>query len=103
LIIVIARFRPRPERREELVALLREVQEASREDDGCLNYGYYAEVADPLSFIAVEEWRDQAALDAHLRQPHVARLVSGLPELGEGRPEIQVHEVASSGAMRFPD
>lgn len=103
MIIVIARFRPRPERREELVALLQEVQEASRTDDGCLNYGYYSEVTDPLSFIAVEEWRDQDALDAHLRQPHVARLVAGLPELGEGRPEIQVHEVASSGPMRLPD
>ena len=101
--MVIARFRPRAERREELVALLQEVQEASRADHGCLNYGYYSEVADSLTFIAVEEWRDQEALDAHLRQPHVARLVGGLPELGEGRPEIQVHEVASSGPMRRPD
>jgi quinol monooxygenase YgiN len=103
VIIVIARFRPRPERREELVALLQEVQEASRADDGCLNYGYYSEVTDSLSFIAVEEWHDQEALDAHLRQPHVARLVSGLPELGEGRPEVQVHDVASSAPMRLPD
>ena len=38
---------------------------------------------DPLSFIAVEEWLDDEALAAHLRQPHVARLIAA-PELGDG-------------------
>ena len=65
------------------MALLEEVQAASRRDDGCLHYGYYTEITDPLSFIAVEEWRDEEALAAHLRQPHVARLIAALPELGE--------------------
>jgi len=84
------------------VVLLEEVQAASRGDNGCLHYGYYTEIADPLSFIAVEEWRDQEALAAHLRQPHVARLIAGLPELGDGRPEIAAHEVAVSGSLPLP-
>ena len=83
MVIVIARFRPRPDRRDDLVALLEEVQAASRRDDGFLHYGYYTEITDPLSFIAVEEWRDNEALAAHLRQPHVARLIAALPELGD--------------------
>ena len=66
MVIVIARWRPQAGRRDELVALLREVQAASRADDGCLNYGYYSDVADPDSFIAVEEWRDEEALRVHL-------------------------------------
>jgi quinol monooxygenase YgiN len=101
MIIVIARFRPHPDRREELTALLTEVQTASRLDDGCLNYGYYSEVADSGSYIAVEEWRDQEALSAHLQTPHVGRLVQLLPELGE-RPEIIVHQVAGSDPMHIP-
>ena len=64
------------------MALLEEVQAASRRDDGCLHYGYYTEITDPLTFIAVEEWRDQEALAAHLRQSHVARLIAALPENG---------------------
>jgi quinol monooxygenase YgiN len=83
------------------VALLEEVQAASRRDDGCLHYGYHTEITDPLSFIAVEEWRDQEALAAHLRQPHVARLIAALPELGE-RLEIAAHEVAASGPLPLP-
>jgi quinol monooxygenase YgiN len=102
VIIVIARFRPRPERRDDLVTLLEEVQAASRRDDGCLHYGYYAEITDPLTFIAVEEWRDREALAAHLGQSHVARLIAALPELGAGRPEIAAHEVAATRPLPLP-
>lgn len=99
MVIVIARFRPLPDRRDELLALLAEVQEASRRDDGCLNYGYFTEIVDAGSMIAVEEWRDRDALDAHLRTPHVARLIEALPGLGEAPPEVIVHEVAASDPM----
>ncbi len=102
MVIVIARFQPRPDRRDEFVALLEEVQAASRRDDGCLHYGYYTEITDPLSFIAVEEWRDNEALAAHLRQPHVASLIAALPELGDGRPELAAHQVAASGSLLLP-
>jgi quinol monooxygenase YgiN len=102
VVIVIARFRPRPERRDELLSLLEEVQAASRRDDGCLHYGYYTEITDPLSFIAVEEWRDNEALAAHLGQSHVARLIAALPELGDGRLEIATHEIAASGPLPLP-
>ena len=102
MVIVVARFRPHPERRDDLVALLEEVQAASRQDEGCVNYGYYTEISDGMSFIAVEEWRDAAALEAHLGQPHVGKLVAALPELGEGAPEIAMHEVAGSGPLPLP-
>jgi quinol monooxygenase YgiN len=102
MIIVIARFQPGPEHRDELIRILTEVQAASRLDDGCLNYGYYSEVVDSNSFIAVEEWRDQEALTAHLQTPHVALLIESLPRLGGGAPEIIVHEVAGSGPMQIP-
>ena len=103
MVIVIARFSPRPERRDDLLALLADVQEASRRDDGCLNYGYYREVADDLSFIAVEEWRDMAALEAHLRTPHVARLIAALPEHSAQRPELKAHVVAETVPLPLPD
>lgn len=99
---MIARFRPRADRRDEFVALLTEVQAASRLDDGCVNYGYYTDVADPLAYIAVEEWRDMDALEAHLREPHVARLVSSIPDFAERAPEIAMHTVSVSGPLHRP-
>jgi quinol monooxygenase YgiN len=102
VVIVIARFRPRSNRRDDLLALLEEIQAASRHDDGCANYGYFEEIVDSSSFVAVEEWRDMDALAAHLRQPHVGRLVAALPELAEGRPEVQAHEVSRTVPLPLP-
>jgi quinol monooxygenase YgiN len=98
-VIVIARVRPNAGTRAEFEVLLREVQELSRADDGCENYGYYAEIADPDNLVAVEEWRDEAALKAHLATPHVQRLIAELgPYLAEP-PTIEAHQVAATGPL----
>jgi quinol monooxygenase YgiN len=102
VIIVIARVRLRADRRDDALALLREVQDASRADDGCLSYGYHTEIADPDSLVAVEEWQDSAALEAHLRQPHVGRLIGALADFVAEPPRIVAHEVASSGPLPLP-
>jgi quinol monooxygenase YgiN len=102
MVIVIARFRPRPDRLDDFLVVLRDVQAASREDDGCLNYGYHREVGDDLSFIAVEEWRDMDALAAHLRTDHVARLIAALPEHSSEPPELKTHVVADTVALPLP-
>jgi quinol monooxygenase YgiN len=102
VVLVIARFQPRPDRLDEFLSLLRDVQEASRADDGCLNYGYYREVADDMSFVAVEEWRDMAALEAHLRTDHVARLIAALPDHAAAPPEIRAHVIADTVPLPLP-
>ena len=102
MVIVIARFYPRPDRLDEFLAMLGEVEAASREDDGCLNYGYYRNITDELSFIAVEEWRDMDALASHLRTPHIARLISALPEHSAEPPQIATHVVERTTGLPLP-
>lgn len=102
MVLVIARFRPRPDRLGELLTLLAEVQAASREDEGCLYYGYSRNITDDMTFVAVEEWRDMNALEQHLRTPHVARLIAALPEHAAEPPEIAAHVVDRSGALPLP-
>jgi quinol monooxygenase YgiN len=102
MVIVIARFTPRPERLEEFLALLEDVQEASRGDDGCVAYGSHREITDDMRFVAVEEWRDMEALRDHLTQPHVARLIAALPEHAAAPVEIHAHTVAETGPLPLP-
>ena len=102
MILVIARFRPRADRLDEFLAVLKDVQAASRLDDGCLNYGYYSNVDDSSSYVAVEEWRDMRVLEDHLRTPHVARLIAALPEHADGPPEIAAHVVSESLPLPLP-
>ena len=100
MLLVIGRVECTPERRDELVALMTEMQDNSRGEDGCLRYGFFAAVEDPLSFVAVEEWADREALDRHFAQPHLREFARRLLELVSSQPEIAIHEVA--GTSPFP-
>jgi quinol monooxygenase YgiN len=96
MLLVIGRVRCEPDRRDELIGLLVGMQDESRREDGCLRYGFFAAVEDPLSFVAVEEWRDRPALDRHFAQPHLREFTRGLLEIVSERPEVAIHEVADT-------
>jgi quinol monooxygenase YgiN len=54
-------------------AFLRAVQENSlqeivRQEDGCLEYAYYAAVADAEKILLVEKWASEEQQQTHLRQ-----------------------------------
>jgi quinol monooxygenase YgiN len=99
--IVIARVRCRADQRAALLELLTTLQDASRKDDGCVNYGFWQAIEDEHTFIAVEEWRDRDALAAHLRTPHIHEFMAGLPAVVEGTPTIASHEIAGTGPLPF--
>ncbi len=96
MLLVIGRVRCETERRVELIGLLTGMQDESRREDGCIRYGFFAAVEDPLSFIAVEEWRDREALDRHFAQPHLREFGRRLLEVVSERPEVAIHEVTDT-------
>lgn len=96
MILVIGRVRCAAQERDELVSLCEKMQEESRREDGCLRYGFFAAVEDPLSFVAVEEWADREALDRHFAQPHLHEFTRGLLALVSERPEVAIHEVVET-------
>lgn len=96
MLVVIGRVRCRAEQREELVAELERMQDDSRREPGCLRYGFFAAVEDPLSFIAVEEWADREALDRHFAEPHLHEFARRLLEIVSTEPEIAIHEVGET-------
>ncbi len=96
MLLVIGRVRCEADKRDELVALLERMQEASRAEEGCMRYGFFAAVEDPLSFVAVEEWADREALDRHFAQPHLREFARGLLEVVSVPPEVAIHEVAGT-------
>jgi quinol monooxygenase YgiN len=100
MLLVIGRVRCRPEQRDQLVALMEEMQDNSRREDGCLRYGFFAAVEDPLSFVAVEEWADREALDRHFAQPHLLEFAGRLPALVSSQPEVAIHDVSET--LPFP-
>ncbi|HZO60690.1 MAG TPA: putative quinol monooxygenase [Solirubrobacterales bacterium] len=99
MLLVVGRVRCAADKREDLVALLERMQNASRAEAGCIRYGFFAAVEDPLSFVAVEEWADRAALDRHFAQPHLQEFARGLPAVVSEPPEVAIHEVAATSGF----
>lgn len=100
MILVIGRVRCEEANRDALIDALTTMQDESRKEDGCVRYGFFSAVEDPLSFVAVEEWRDREALDAHFAQPHLREFATRLLELVSEQPEVAIHQV--EGTSDFP-
>ncbi len=63
---------------------------ASRKEKGNLAYDLNRDTQDPSRYLVYERWKDLAALEAHLKTPHLKALLAELPKLTEGAPESQV-------------
>ena len=99
MILVTARVPILPEHRDATIALLTEVQTASRRDEGCESYAYYESIDEAGVFSAIELWRDSEALAAHLKTEHVRLLVEAVRAHAAEAPDIVAHEVSSSGPL----
>lgn len=68
---------------------------ASRAEDGCVTYSYAEDVAEPGLVRVFEAWRDQAALDAHFKTPHMAAWRAAWPSFGVSDRKLFAYETAS--------
>jgi len=96
MIVVVGKVRTDAERRDELVRVGEAVAAASREEAGCHDYRIFQDTTDPDAFVVVEEWEDQAALDAHFAMPHVAEFMQGIMPTLSAPPDVKFHTVAST-------
>ena len=73
---IIARFTARPDTIDALRTLLLGMLEPTRKEAGCVSYELLNNSADPTDFTFVEEWASQAAIDAHMKTPHLQAVVA---------------------------
>ena len=66
-----------PEDRENVLSALLSLTEASRKEPGCVTFVPHEVGGDPSWIMIYEQYRDQAALDAHRASPHFHQHVIG--------------------------
>ena len=52
------------------------VVESIRAEDGNLRYEYFFPMEDPETVLLIDQWRDQAAIDAHHASPMMAKIAA---------------------------
>ena len=92
-LIVAGRVRVKAELRQEAVDLALAMAAASEGEPGCLSYRFYGDLADPCVFFIFEEWRDEAALAAHFRTPHLLKFQQHIPRLLAEPPSIRKYAI----------
>ena len=63
-------FVAKEENIEELKALLNTMIDASREEDGCLFYYIHQMSEKPTTFVVLESWENDEALEGHKHSAH---------------------------------
>lgn len=76
MIVLNVTYKCLPEKRGEFLERIvaEGIDEASRGEEGNIQYDYFIPLDGGDELLLVEKWRDEAALSAHSAQPHFKRL-----------------------------
>lgn len=86
---VVATIPAKPEAVAGIRSALQQLVTATRAEEGCLAYDLFESAAAPGTFITVERWVDQAAMDLHLQSPHIAEALAAADGALDG--EVAIH------------
>jgi quinol monooxygenase YgiN len=71
-------------REAEVVATFEKLSAESRKEPGCLMYQVHKHKTDPRRFFVYEQYKDDAALEAHRTSPHFLQMAKkDLPKIGD--------------------
>jgi quinol monooxygenase YgiN/mannose-6-phosphate isomerase-like protein (cupin superfamily) len=91
--VITGKFTAKPERKEELIQLAQSLFEPSRAEPGCASYNFYEDPTSENSFLFLEEWTSQKAIDQHFQTAHFKRFMEKFPDMIVGTPSIKIYEI----------
>ena len=83
MLLIIARCTVKSDCRDAYIRIAEQMAAVSSAEDGCVSFRLLHHHLDPNSFVFVEQWRDQAAVDAHNQSVHFLELVPQMREMRE--------------------
>ncbi|NWG53812.1 MAG: antibiotic biosynthesis monooxygenase [Hydrogenophilaceae bacterium] len=78
MIVIQGSVRISPDKMDQVREAARAMIAATRAEDGCIAYTFAEDVLEPGLIHIIERWRDQAAITAHGKTPHMAAFGAAL-------------------------
>ena len=97
MLIVSGVIEVQPDKRDEAIALAREMMAETASEQGCLQYRFYADIENENRFRVFEEWSGDDALQAHFETPHMARFNARIADILAAPPRITRYQVSDHG------
>lgn len=92
MVVLAVTWMAKQGRETEVAAIFAKLSEESRKEPGCLMFVAHRHKTDPRRFFIYEQYKDDAALEAHRASPHFLQFVKkDLPKVGD-RIEGQLYE-----------
>ncbi len=98
MIVGTLRILPPPNRRGDVLAILRSIQGPVRAQPGCTACHILEERGPEDAVVLVERWESQAALEEHLRSDAYRRILGAI-ELSGSPPEIRFDHVSATEGL----
>jgi quinol monooxygenase YgiN len=84
MLVLAVTWMANPGHENEVAEIFTKLQAASRQEPGCLMYIVHRHKDDPRHFFIYEQYRDEAALQAHRNTPHFQEYaLKALGSIGE--------------------
>jgi quinol monooxygenase YgiN len=94
-LIIAGTVRIPPENLERFRPHMLAMMAASQAEDGCNEYAYALDIADPGLIRIFESWESRAHLDAHFKTDHMVRWRETWPGFGLSDRTLIAYEVAA--------
>jgi quinol monooxygenase YgiN len=80
ILTIIARIKAKPGLEARMQQDLLSLLAPTRAESGCLTFDLLKDTSDPTVFVLYENWKNQAALDAHFQQPYTKQVLQTYEE-----------------------
>jgi len=89
MIVVIARAKIRPEKRDGFLAAASACVETSRAESGNIAYDVYESATETNSFVVLERWKSHEDNRAHLQSAHTQTFLRAMAQSVAEMPRIE--------------
>jgi quinol monooxygenase YgiN len=84
MVVLVVTWMAKVGREAEMAAVFSKLTEESRKEPGCVMYVAHLHKTEPRRFLVYEQYKDDAALEAHRATPHFLQYAKKeLPKLGD--------------------
>lgn len=91
--VINASFFIKENQRENFLTDTKELISETRKEEGCLAYNLYESLEERNTFIMVEKWKDQIAIDIHNQNPLLQNFISKVADYSIKAPYLKIFEL----------
>ena len=94
MIAIFADFPLKSDKVNEFLSAVEPLIKASNEEEGCIRYELHKALNKENTYIMVEEWKDQAAIDFHNQTEHFTSIVPQFKDMLRKEQRVVLHSKA---------